>query len=302
MQAHIWEGQPRRQIYLGGFGTAEEAALAFDIVAVRLGRRETNFHPSYYEPWLALIEEQGVDDLVAGLRRQSKGASQQTSFFRGVTRHTKGRWESRIGQASGKRYLYLGLHESEVQAARAYDRAAIAQKGVAALTNFALAEYLDELSPELAAEAVSRGLIDPADLERYGRDCEAGSEQAPAPAGPCHPLDAKHAEECSSPGTIPAHHGGAPSAAGYHPLLSPTDVHVSVVRGQRKADAPLAEPEALSPQTVLDPLSPQMLSRHLREQRQRDSERDADADADAADSQELQGGMLWEVLTENLFH
>jgi hypothetical protein len=38
------------------------------------------------------------EELVQSLRRQSKGYHQNSSKFRGVTKHQKGKWEARIGQ------------------------------------------------------------------------------------------------------------------------------------------------------------------------------------------------------------
>jgi hypothetical protein len=64
------------------------------------------------------------------------------------------RWEARIGRgaggrpaAGGRKYTYLGLYDTEIEAAMAYDRAAVKLKGLAAITNFDLSMYLDELNP-----------------------------------------------------------------------------------------------------------------------------------------------------------
>lgn len=38
------------------------------------------------------------EELVAALRQQSKGFTKESSPFKGVTRHAKGKWEARIGQ------------------------------------------------------------------------------------------------------------------------------------------------------------------------------------------------------------
>lgn len=85
------------------------------------------------------------EDVVQSLRRQSKGYQKNSSQYRGVTKHQKGKWEARIGQVAGKKYKYLGLFTSELDAAVAYDRAAVQAKRLHAQTNFDLAHYMDLL-------------------------------------------------------------------------------------------------------------------------------------------------------------
>lgn len=106
-EAHIW--QNGKQVYLGGYETAELAALAFDIAVVRFRGRsaQTNYNIAYYEAVLEDLDKHSPEEVIAGLRKHSKGTAMQTSVFRGVTRHQKGRWEARIGQATGRRYQYL---------------------------------------------------------------------------------------------------------------------------------------------------------------------------------------------------
>jgi AP2-like factor, euAP2 lineage len=86
------------------------------------------------------------EELVQKLRRQGKGFHQNSSVFRGVTKHQKGKWEARIGQVVGRKYKYLGLFLTEPEAAEAYDRAAVQAKGMHAVTNFEITNYLDLLS------------------------------------------------------------------------------------------------------------------------------------------------------------
>jgi AP2-like factor (euAP2 lineage) len=85
------------------------------------------------------------EELVQSLRRQSKGYHQNSSKYRGVTKHQKGKWEARIGQVIGKKYKYLGLFTSETDAAVAYDRAAVQAKRLNAQTNFDISSYMDLL-------------------------------------------------------------------------------------------------------------------------------------------------------------
>ena len=122
--------------------------MAYDVAAVKCRGDDavTNFCMEDYAQELRGIANVNKEELVLSLRRQSKGFAKGSSKYRGVTRHQKGRWEARIGQLVGKKYRYLGLFDTEEDAAVAYDAEAVRQKGFDAVTNFDLAEYADELA------------------------------------------------------------------------------------------------------------------------------------------------------------
>ena len=136
------------QVYLGGFDSEQQAALAYDVAAIKCRGEEasTNFDMNDYAQELAALDAVNKEELVLSLRRQSKGFVKGSSKFRGVTRHQKGRWEARIGQLVGRKYRYLGLYDREEEAAVAYDTEAVRQKGFDAVTNFDLSEYADVLA------------------------------------------------------------------------------------------------------------------------------------------------------------
>lgn len=195
-EAHCWhnggDGSGGTQLYLGGWGDAQSAALAADIAAVCLKGRDatTNFDLAHYCSALPELARHGIEDVAASLRKLSRsGAAQPTSVFRGVTKHQKGRWEARISAAAGTRcrYTYLGLHATEVAAAMAYDRAALAQKGAQASTNFHISEYAEDLTAEQLAAARQSGLLTDADMALRAQlpqlvDVQGGAAEAGAGA------------------------------------------------------------------------------------------------------------------------
>ncbi|MBA0829361.1 hypothetical protein Goarm_013970 [Gossypium armourianum] len=91
------------------------------------------------------------EEFLASLRRKSSGFSRGVSKYRGVAKHYyhNGRWEARIGREFGNKYLNLGSYNTQKEAARAYDIAAIKCRGINAVTNFDLSTYAGWLRPEL---------------------------------------------------------------------------------------------------------------------------------------------------------
>jgi len=179
----LGSGSSRKRVHLGGYDKEEKAARAYDIAAIRckgkqarLNLGQANYAPKEVED----LQQMTFHDLVAKLRRESSAFSRGKSKYRGVSGHKVATsfqrpWEARIGRFNGKKNVFLGLFETEEEAARQYDRALIISKGLSAKTNFDIREYeedatklLDELArgmrrrrakPEALEEPEERGSL-----------------------------------------------------------------------------------------------------------------------------------------------
>ena len=150
-EAHIWIRDSKKQVYLGGYSNEQHAAEAFDLVAMKCklmknGRKiKLNYPASKYQDLQGYLLSTPLEELIMAVRRQSQGFARGSSGYRGVTLHPTGRWEARIGLPGGQKHVYLGLFETEVEAARAYDVKLVELRGPSMATNFAISNYAESI-------------------------------------------------------------------------------------------------------------------------------------------------------------
>ncbi|KAK5802370.1 hypothetical protein PVK06_029959 [Gossypium arboreum] len=157
-EAHLWDKlswnvTQKKKGKQGAYDDEEVAARAYDLAALKYWgtSTSTNFPISYYEKEIEIMQTVTKEEFLASLRRKSNGFSRGVSKYRGVAKHYyhNGRSEARIGRVFGNKYLNLGSYNTQEEAARVYDIAAIKCRGINTVTNFDLSTYAGWLRPEL---------------------------------------------------------------------------------------------------------------------------------------------------------
>lgn len=149
-EAHLWDkstwneaqNKKGKQVYLGAYDDEDAAARAYDLAALKYWGPGTliNFPVTDYARDVEEMQSVSREEYLASLRRKGSGFSRSAAKFKGMTRHPSlGRWEARLGQVLGNKYLYLGNPGSnlsqEEAAAASFDMQALEYRGLNSASN-----------------------------------------------------------------------------------------------------------------------------------------------------------------------